>query len=352
MKILINQLKNVGDVVLATSAIALIRKRYPDAWISLMVIPRVAPFFENHPLLNEVIPFTYKAKGKSFASMWHMLKIVRHKQFDVSISLDYRLRPALLVFLAGIPKRIAGEGMDQYKPKIKKVWYRYFFTELYPITNQGHEHQAETFMKVVRPYLGLPDNATALPSLPISQEENKRKVKKLLNIVEDKENKKKILFCVRGTHPEKNWSPDYFARVIDQTRDLYNADCYIIGAPGDYSYGQNVADKCVGTVYNICGKTDSADLKPLCEHANLLVSVDTGTGHICATTETPLISIFLCTNPIQWRPLGNKATVLCEEFAFLRHGLKPIVDCITYKKIEPEHVMKEIHKKLDFAEKH
>lgn len=346
MKILINQLKNVGDVLLSTAAIALVRNKYPDAWISLLVLPHVAPFFENHPLLNGVIPFAYESKDNSLDSMLNMVHIIQREKFDISISLDYRLRPALLGFLAGIPRRVGCEGMDQYRKKPTKVWYRYLFNELYPITNQGYEHQTETFMKAVRPYLGLDDNAKALPSLPRSQEENKRKIRELLNIVERETHKKKILFCVRGTHPEKNWPQDYFARVIDQTRDLYNADCYIIGAPVDYDYGKNISDKCIGIVYNICGKTDPADLKPLCEYADLLVSVDTGTGHICATTKTPLISIFLCTNPVQWRPLSNKATILCEEFAFLRHSLEPTEDCITYKKIEPEHVIKEIARKL------
>lgn len=346
MKILINQLKNVGDVLLATTAIELVRRKYPDAWISLLILPRVAPFFENHPLIDEVIPFVYESKGKSFSSMLNMAKIVRQKKFDVSISLDYRLRPAILVFLAGIKHRIGCEGMDQYRQIPKKVWYRYLFNALYAITNQGHEHQAETFMKAVRPYLSLPDSAMALPSLPISQERNKEKVRKLLNIIEDEPRRKKVLFCVRGTHPEKNWPQDYFARVIDQTRDLHNSDCYIIGAPSDYDYGQEVVAKCEGNVCNLCGKTDPADLKSLCEYADLLVSVDTGTGHICATTKTPVISIFLCTNPVQWRPLSDYATVLCEEFAFERHKLKPTEDCITYKKIEPEHVIREIGKKL------
>lgn len=346
MKILINQLKNVGDVLLATAAIALVRRKYPDASISLLVLPRVAPFFDDHPLLDEVIPFVYESKGKSFSTMINMVRIVKRKEFDISISLDYRLRPAILGFLSGIPCRIGCEGMDQYRQKPQKVFYRYLFNELYPITNQGHEHQVETFMKAVRPCLGLPDSAMAMPSLPISKEENKKRVKQILNIVEGVPHKKKILFCVRGTHPEKNWPPNYFVQVIDQTRALYNADCYIIGAPGDYDYGQDIVERCSGLVYNICGQTEAADLKPLCEYADLLVSVDTGTGHICATTETPLISIFLCTNPVQWRPLSDKATVLCEEFAFTRHGLKPTEECITYTKIEPEHVIKEIDRKL------
>lgn len=348
MRILINQLKNVGDVLLATTVISLVRDRYPDAWISLLVLPRVAPFFENHPLINEIIPFSYESKGKSFGSMWKMLRIIRHKNFDVNISLDYRQRPALLAFLAGISHMIAGEGMDQYRHEPKKVWYRHFFNELHPITNQGYEHQAETFMKVVRPHLQLSDTVKVQPSLPPSKEANKAKVREILEIQEGVPHKRKILFCVRGTHPEKNWPTTYFAQVIDQTRDMYAADCYIIGAPGDYDYGQDVVEKCAGPVRNICGKTDPADLKALCEYADLLVTVDTGTGHICSTTDTPLISIFVCTNPIQWRPLSEKAMILCYDCVFERFAVKPAEGFIIHDEILPQNVMEAIKLQLEF----
>ena len=49
MRILVNHLKNVGDVLLATTAIELIRAAYPNAWITLMTVPHVAAFFQSHP---------------------------------------------------------------------------------------------------------------------------------------------------------------------------------------------------------------------------------------------------------------------------------------------------------------
>ena len=74
MRILINQLKNIGDVLLATSVIELLRQKYPDAQITLMTIPRVAHFFENHPLIDEVLPFTYKPMNGPFFNGGYVLK--------------------------------------------------------------------------------------------------------------------------------------------------------------------------------------------------------------------------------------------------------------------------------------
>lgn len=344
MRILINQLNNIGDVLLATSAIALVRQTYPDAWITLMTVPRVAPLFEGHPLVNEVLPFAYQSKDSSVTDMIHMIGEIKKRKFDLNISLDFRLRPLILAFFAGIPQRISGDGLYQYK----KQWYRFLFTKLYSVAGQYAEHQTETFLKIIRPFLRLSDNATARPSLPPSTQASRDKARELLGLqTENGDHPKKILFCVSGTHPEKNWPQEYFVQVIDATNVRYNADCYIIGAPGDYDYAQTVIDKCGKTVENLCGKTETADLVALFEQSDLLVTVDTGSAHIAATTKIPIVSIFLCTNPIQWRPLSDKTTVLCYEWAFKRFGLKPASGFITHEIIQPEPVMVAIKQKLN-----
>ena len=344
MRILINQLNNIGDVLLATSAISLVRQVYPDAWITLMVVPRVASVFEGHPLVDEVLPFAYHSKDSSIASMWRMAQEIRKRKFDLNISLDFRLRPLIIALLAGISQRISGDGLYQYK----KQWYRCLFTKLYSVEGQYAEHQTETFLKIVRPFLRLPDDASALPSLPPSTPANRDKARKLLGIQSGTgDYPKKVLFCVRGTHPEKNWPQEYFAKVIDATASHYNADCYIIGAPSDYDYAQTVIDKCGKTVENLCGKTETTDLVALFEQSDLLITVDTGSAHIAATTKIPIVSIFLCTNPVQWRPLSDKAIVLCYEWAFKRFGLEPAAGFVTHETIQPENVMAVVEQKLN-----
>lgn len=342
MRILINQLKNIGDVLLATTAIALVRKVYPDAWITLMTVPRVAPFFENHPLIDEVLPLDYKSKGASLSSMIKLTKEIRKRKYDVNISLDSRLRPLLIAFFAGIPIRIAGDGMDGHG----KEWYCFLFTQMYPIMQQQKEHQSETFMKVVRQFLKLPAKETAQPTMPMPLEDSKKKIITLLDLQEYGPNRKKVLFCVRGTSDDKNWNPNYFAEVISKTKIVYDSDCFIIGTAGDFDYAQAIIDKCDIRVENICGKTEPADLVGLFIYSDLLVSVDTGSVHIAATTGIPIIAIYLVTNPVQWKALSTKATALCEEYAFRRDGVEATEEFIVHKKILPEHVIKEIEREI------
>ncbi len=335
MRILINQLKNVGDVVLATSAISLVRKKYPEAYIALMVVPRVAPFFEGLLLVDEIIVYDYKGTDKGVLGTLRFAKRIRKLRFDVSISLDSRLRPLVIALLAGISIRIAGIGIDQSANKI----YRYLFNRQVRITTQEKEHMSETFMKVVRPFLSYPPDLLGDICLPPISDEEREAVKSLLK----NNGKKDILLCIRGTHPEKNWPISYFKEVI-LTLGFDEYNYYIVGASHDHDYACQLAcdNELTKRVHNLCGKTIPGELRALCDEADLLISVDTGTGHVCATTDTPIISIFLCTNPVMWVPKSENTHLLSYRYAYERASLFCPDDDKVKREIFPEDVVNKV----------
>ena len=104
--ILVNALVNLGDVILTTSAIALLKKAYPHARITMLVKPVVREAVEDNPVIDEVMVLDYKAKENGLSKMRAMIRRIRERRFDLSISFDRKLRPALLVFLAGVPVRV------------------------------------------------------------------------------------------------------------------------------------------------------------------------------------------------------------------------------------------------------
>ena len=59
--ILVHSLVNLGDVLLSTSAVALLKKAYPTAKITMMVRPAVAEVVRNNPVIDEVLIFDYQS---------------------------------------------------------------------------------------------------------------------------------------------------------------------------------------------------------------------------------------------------------------------------------------------------
>lgn len=300
--ILVNQLNNIGDVLLATSGVALLKKAYPNASITMMVVPRVAELLQNHPLVDDVIVFEYKSKQTSWRSMWEMVKFIRSKKFDLNVSFDYRLRPLLLAWLAGIPVRVSGDYLYQGHP----VWFRILFTNRILLHGQYVQYQqGAMFRQIAGGFTGI--DAEAKPVMPAPWPDSAARIEGLLGTRKGKV----ILYCVRGTHEGKNWPPEHFAAVmaaLQQKAPLLRQ--YIIGAPGDSDYAEHVIQQVDCAVINLCGQTRLADLPVLFNRAALFITVDTGSMHIAATTDVPILALFLNTNCVQWGPDSEKALVL------------------------------------------
>ena len=301
--IIVNSLANLGDVVLTTSAISLLRKAYPQAKITMLARPVVSEVIKNNPVIDDVIIFDYKSKQKSFRKMWEMVKEIRRRNFDLAISFDAKLRPALLYFFAGIPVRVTGEQIFDKKPgKVSML-----FTNVIKLQHDLMTSlQAETFQEIVRGFTGI--TGSEVPCFARIETENAERAKILLNRLP--QGKKRIGLCVKGTFALKTWPKEYFAELVRKLYRQYDAVFFIIGAPNDRAYANEVIAEIGLPVENFCGDTGLVDLAALLSLADLFITVDTGASHIAATTGVPMLTIFGNYNSRRWHPISENARVL------------------------------------------
>lgn len=301
--ILVNALVNLGDVVLTTSAIALLRKAYPSAKITMLVKPVVREAVENNPLIDEVILFQYKAKENSWGKMWAMAKELKARRFDLSISFDRKLRPALLCWLARIPVRVGGSRI--FDDKSSRVTWLYTDTIL--ITHDlENTLQAETYQAIVRGFTGIKDQAE--PVFARITPEAEAQADSLLARLPKKQ--LRIALCVKGTFALKTWPKEYFAQVVHELAGRYDASFFIVGAPADRPYADEVIAAMDQPVENFCGETSLVSLAAIFQKCDLLVTVDTGATHIAATTGVKMVTMYGCTSPNRWHPITPNARVL------------------------------------------
>lgn len=301
--ILVNALVNLGDVVLTTSAIALLKKAYPKARITMLARPVVRQAVENNPVIDEVIIFDYKAKQNSFHKMMEMVETIKSHRFDLSISFDRKLRPALLCWLARIPVRIGPDRVFDDKPS-RVTW---LYTKTIHIDHDLNKVlQAETYQSIIRGFTGQTEHAK--PVFACIMPENEKKADSLLSRLPNVE--KRIALCVKGTFPLKTWPKEYFVKVVDELNKKYNAAFFVVGAPNDRAYADEVISSMHVPVENFCGETSLVDLAALFKKSDLLVTVDTGATHIAATTGVPMVTMYGCTSPDRWHPINDNARVL------------------------------------------
>ena len=303
-KILIHALVNLGDVVLATSAAALIKNICPKVHITMMVRPFAREIVMNNPVLDDYIIFDYQAKEKSYADMWVMLKCLRRRKFDICISLDGKLRPAILTFLSRIPERVvAGRTFEDKICKIKSL-----YNDVVPMPRDFlYKPQAENFQEIIRGWLSI-DDVHAMPIIGSPTNVNRKKADVLMRRLDSR--KKHIALCVKGSFPLKTWPKEYFMSLMKKLDMSYEVDFFIIGAPNDRAYAEEIVCESEVPVCNFCGDTSLMDLVEVFKRTWLFVTVDTGSLHIAATTEVPIVAMYGCGPANRWPPMTPNSRVV------------------------------------------
>ena len=84
-RLLIRSTNWIGDAVMTTPAVRAIRRHFPEASISLLAKPWVAPVFAHSPHVDEII--VYEANGRHRGAMGpiRLARDLRSRDFDAAI---------------------------------------------------------------------------------------------------------------------------------------------------------------------------------------------------------------------------------------------------------------------------
>src|SRR4051794_26969129 len=105
-RILLVRLREIGDVVFTTPAIAALRTRFPAAHLTYIVEPAAAPIVAGNPHLNDVI---VAPRGRGIRGSIGDLALgrrLRAQRYDIAIDFHGGPRASLLTWLSGAPQRI------------------------------------------------------------------------------------------------------------------------------------------------------------------------------------------------------------------------------------------------------
>ena len=104
-KILVCQLRQIGDVVLMTPLLELLKRRYPQAEIHVLTEKKCVPVLENNPFLDRIWPID----KKKLSSLWREVTYYREvaaQGFDLVVDLQQLPRCRWVVFFSKAPVRL------------------------------------------------------------------------------------------------------------------------------------------------------------------------------------------------------------------------------------------------------
>ncbi|MCX5699501.1 MAG: lipopolysaccharide heptosyltransferase II [Candidatus Omnitrophica bacterium] len=300
-RILIARTDRLGDVLLSTPVIKALRQKFPQAYISMLVSPYTKDVLDGNPALDEIITFDKDVKNKGWLAGLKFAMGLRKKKFDLAIVLHPVTRVHLLIFLAGIPKRL---GYDRK--------FGFLFTHRIKHTKQcGQKHESEFALDLIR-YLGIePVDKTLF--MPVKQESEKW-VKVLFSQAGIKDSDKLLIIHPTASCPSRIWPAERFAEVADRLAQKYGFKVCIVSGLKDTQKVQEVIKNMRVQALNLAGKTSISQLASLLKRSQLFISTDSGPMHMASALGVPVITIFgrnqAGLSPRRWGPLGAKNRVL------------------------------------------
>lgn len=307
---MLNNLKNIliikpsslGDIVMALPALTALRKSFPDAEISWLIRPEFAPLLENHPHLTEIIPFDRKFLGKAwfhpraFASLLSLIRRLRCAEFDAVIDLQGLFRTASLAWLSGSQYRL---GMTTAR-ELAHIFYTHKITR-----DQDCVHVVDYYLKVVRA-AGASESAVQfiLPAEPFAVDSVGRMLKSH-NVKSDNY----AVFIPGSVHRLKCWPVERFAGLANKIASRFGLSIVAAGTESEKSIVERLESKARVPIVNLAGQTSLGELIALLKAARVVVSNDTGPGHIAAALGMPLVMIFGPSNPVRLFPYRRPETL-------------------------------------------
>ena len=295
-KILIFKLGAAGDVILSVPTLRMLREKYPNAHISVMVDKKFTPLISNVPYVNEIIPVDRK-KLSARLYLLRIAKRIRKGSFDVSVDLQNSKWTHLLAYLGAIPERFG----------FKRGFFGFLLNRFDTQFNAKESPVQNQFRLLSKMGIRKIDDRLEL----WSDAQTDRKIADMFP-EEFQAPEGKTIGLVLGSSPAwptKRWPSGEFAKLSAKLIQEFKAKIILIGAKEDESLlsGFNLGSD---HVMNLVGKTSLLDLISLMKRVDVLVTGDTAPLHVASATKTKIVALFGPTDPRRHMPPGNGAIVL------------------------------------------
>jgi lipopolysaccharide heptosyltransferase I len=293
--ILIIKPSSLGDIVHTLPAFNSLRLSFPNAKISWLVRKQFASLLECVPGIDHLILFDRKLLGKwwysptAFRAFRDFLRTLRQGRFDLVLDMQGLFRTAFFAYQTGCPHRL---GMTVAREGAGIFYSR----KIAPPPNSIH--LIDYYNHIVAEVGGKTfcESYTLLPSAPAIASVQKKLADAGLA-------DRPFAALIPGSaHMGKCWPTQRFAKIAEKiTREL-NMAVVGVGTAVEYELVEQIRRNTSTPVTNLAGQTDIPELLALFSRAGLVVSNDTGPGHIAVATKTPTVLIFGHTNPLRVGP--------------------------------------------------
>lgn len=275
-KILCIRFSSIGDILLTTPIVRVLKAQYPQAEIHIATKASLAHLWDGNPYVDQVHGY--------HGNLWEFAALLRKEGFSKIFDLHKNLRSFALCFLLGkIPKQIN-----------KFTSARKAFVKTKVNTLPGHLVDRNLAS------LGLQADGQGLDYF-ISESAQ-------VNIDDYGIKPAFVLFAIGAAHQTKVLAYPKMIELVDSIPH----QIVLIGDDWDEKMGYRLSTLFPDKVLNLCTKTSIAQSASLIQQASMVITHDSSMMHIAAALKHPnLFSIWGSTHPgLGFTPYKTPFTVI------------------------------------------
>ena len=291
----------IGDTLMNVPAIHLLRQTYPKAWITLLCDQKVAPLFQGHPDLDEVMPVDRGQLKKSGKLKRELFRQIKKASFQLALVSNPDKFFHVLTFFARSPHRVG----------YRRKWGFFLNHTLADNKDNSARHEIDCNLDLA----GVVSDKVWDGTLPLATDEaaHKRVVDFLSQRCLDGV---LIAFHVGTSNPKKRWPIERFSELADKIQADSGAKVVLVGGAEEKAAGDAVFRQTHLSVVDAIGQFSLRELSAFLAMKNVkaLISSDSGPAHIAWMLGTPAVIFYAKdvagSNPIRWGPRDTKSEVI------------------------------------------
>jgi len=298
-RVLVVDLDNLGDLLLATPAIRALRRRFPQAALDALVTEYAAPALLGNPHVDEILTCD---KSVAVGPLWPRARLawhLRRRRYDLGVILEahwgYAGFAELLLAAAGIPRRL---GRDLGK-------HRDLLTDAAPVRQQ---HWIDAYLDVVSLAGAVPDGGGMEAHI---RPEDAAAAAAWARAHGADRPAPLVLFPGGNQHLiSRRWGARGFAEVGDALARRLGAPAVIIGGPQDAAVADEVLRLMTVPAASAAGALSWGATGALLRGCRLFITNDSGPLHLAAAVGAPTVAVLGPTDPAVFGPRNTPHAIV------------------------------------------
>ncbi len=326
------RLSAVGDICHTVPVVRSIQRQWPTTRITWIIGKLEASLVGDLPDIEFII-FDKNRGWRAYTELRQTLQQqLKGRHFDALLQMQISIRSSIASLL--IPADIK-LGFDKTRAKD----YQWLFTNA-RIAEKPRQHVMEGLFGFAEA-IGVSD-LTPHWNIPIPVEAQ--------NFVRIRLPDNKLVLAISPCSSNRarnwrNWSAEGYAQIADYAAEKYGMTVVLTGGPSslEKDYGEKISALANHKPVNLIGQTNLKQLLAIIQHASVLISPDSGPAHMATTVGTPVIGLYVTSNPQRTGPYLSQQWVVNKYPEALQEEEGKSVDDVSWgKRVRSAEAMERI----------